>query len=152
MERDIPHRDTPETFLFIHFNSKYFKFIPNNSISFQIIIFHSKNYFFVHVFFRFEGLFQDLLFFFPICFFLMFVCFFVFFKCFFFWILLIYLFCYYYFFWCFFGNFRIFIVIVFCFSFFFFWTFWNFFELLFRSHRCTPWSDEVRQIDRRQVS
>ena len=23
MERDIPYRDTPKTFLFIHFNSKY---------------------------------------------------------------------------------------------------------------------------------
>ena len=36
MERDIPCRDTPRTFLFIHFNSTYFNFIPNNSISFQI--------------------------------------------------------------------------------------------------------------------
>ena len=49
MERDIPHRDTPETFLFIHFNSKYLNFNPNNANSFQIIIFHSKKYFFVHV-------------------------------------------------------------------------------------------------------
>jgi hypothetical protein len=56
MERDIPHRDTPGTFLFIDFNSKYFNFIPNNAISFQIIIVHSKNslslMFFKVVFFK----------------------------------------------------------------------------------------------------
>ena len=50
MERDIPHRDTPGTFFFINFNSKYFNFIPNNAISFQIILFHSKKHVFVHVF------------------------------------------------------------------------------------------------------
>ena len=50
MERGIPHRDTPGTFLFINFNSKYFNFIPNNAISFQIILCHSKKYFFIHVF------------------------------------------------------------------------------------------------------
>ena len=71
MERDIPHRDTPGTFLFINFSSKYFKFIPNNAISFQLIIFHSKentfSFMFVEGFFKWW--FQDLFFFlFPICF------------------------------------------------------------------------------------
>ena len=33
----------------INFNSKYFKFIPNNAISFQLIIVHSKKYLCVHV-------------------------------------------------------------------------------------------------------
>ena len=41
MERDIPHRDTPGTFLFSDFNSKYFNFISNNAISFQMIIYCS---------------------------------------------------------------------------------------------------------------
>ena len=36
MERDIPHRDTPGIFLFIHVNSKYFNFLPNSAILFQI--------------------------------------------------------------------------------------------------------------------
>ena len=35
MERDIAHRDTPGTFLFINFNSKYFNLIRNNAISFR---------------------------------------------------------------------------------------------------------------------
>ena len=47
MERDIPHRDTPGIFLFIHVNSKYFNFLPNNAISFQISNFYSKKYFVV---------------------------------------------------------------------------------------------------------
>ena len=29
MERDIPHRDTPATFLFMNFNSTYFNFSTN---------------------------------------------------------------------------------------------------------------------------
>ena len=53
MERDIPHRDTPGIFLFIHVNSKYFNFLPNNAISFQISNFYSKKYFVVHVLSRF---------------------------------------------------------------------------------------------------
>lgn len=42
MERDITCRDTPTTFLFTHFSSKYFNFTPNNTMSFQITIVHSK--------------------------------------------------------------------------------------------------------------
>ena len=42
MERDIPHRDIPGTFLIINLNTKYFNFILNNEISFQIMKFHSK--------------------------------------------------------------------------------------------------------------
>ena len=34
----IPYRDTPRTFLWIHFNSKFVNFFPNNSVSFQIVI------------------------------------------------------------------------------------------------------------------
>ena len=59
MERDIPCRDTPRTFLFIHFNSTYFNFIPNNSISFQIYFSFQKNFSFMLL--RFKGIFQDLL-------------------------------------------------------------------------------------------
>ena len=55
MKRDIPHRNTPGTFHYINFNSKYFNFIPNNAISFEIIVFHSKKYFFVHVYFIFSS-------------------------------------------------------------------------------------------------
>jgi hypothetical protein len=47
MERDITCRDTPRTFLFIHFNSTYFNFIPNNSISFQIYFSFQKNFSFM---------------------------------------------------------------------------------------------------------
>ena len=35
MVRDIPYRDTPRTFLFIHFNSKYFNFVLDKFISLQ---------------------------------------------------------------------------------------------------------------------
>jgi hypothetical protein len=38
------------TFMFIHFNFKQCNFIPNNSISFQIIIFHSKQLCFINTF------------------------------------------------------------------------------------------------------
>ena len=34
MKRGIPYRDTPRTFLFIHFNSKKSKSISNNTILF----------------------------------------------------------------------------------------------------------------------
>ena len=47
MERDIPHRDIPGTFLIINLNTKYFNFILNNEISFQIMKFHSKYLFFI---------------------------------------------------------------------------------------------------------
>ena len=88
MERDIPHRDTPGTFLFIHFNSKYLNFNPNNANSFQIIIFHSKKYFFVHVLLMFfqmiiSSVFLNVWFVFQFCFLfffsnMFFFCFFVF--------------------------------------------------------------------------
>ena len=64
MERDIPHshRDTPGTFLFIHFNSKYFNFISNNAISFQLFCFIPKNTFsFMFLKVVFKWWFQDLL-------------------------------------------------------------------------------------------
>jgi hypothetical protein len=132
-ERDIPHRDPPGTFLFINFSSKYFNFIPNNAISFQIIIFHSKKNIFSFMFVEgfFKWWFQDLLLFFDFRFvsvFQIFILFFfvsfkyvfvslmfsVFFEN--FWI--IYLF---FFFW--------FLCLFFLFFFLFFilWTFWNLF-------------------------
>ena len=55
MEREILHRDTPGTFLFINFNSKYFNFSPGNAISFEIVNFHPKNTF---SFMFSEGFFQ----------------------------------------------------------------------------------------------
>ena len=40
----FPYGDTPRTFLCIDFNSKHINFIPNNSMSFQMIIVHSKKH------------------------------------------------------------------------------------------------------------
>ena len=61
MERDIPDRDTPGTFLFIHVSSTYVNFVPHNSMSFQRNMLHSqkKCHLCVHVFLNFlKGLFQ----------------------------------------------------------------------------------------------
>ena len=64
MERDIPYRDTPRTFLFIHLihvNSKYFNFIPNNY--FLFIPKNNFHWWFLRLF-QLNWLFQDLLWFF----------------------------------------------------------------------------------------